>query len=59
LRGLIFAAQNSYCNSREDSASAEKGKKQKNKDLAAKKLIHELLGLEKNPDLEEKGGTMN
>jgi hypothetical protein len=25
--------------------------------LAAKKLIHELLRLEKNPDLEEKGGN--
>jgi hypothetical protein len=54
-----LAAQNNYCNSREDKASAEKGKSEKNKDLSTKKLIHVLLRLEKNPDLEEKGGTTN
>jgi hypothetical protein len=36
-----------------------KRKKPKNKDLSTKKLIHMLLRLEKNPDLEEKGGTTN
>jgi hypothetical protein len=44
-----LAAQNSYCNSREDKSSAKKGKSKKTKTW--------LLRLEKNPDLEEKGGN--